>query len=797
MEGWRIVDQLGQDIRISVRRLLARPATTALAVGMLALAIGITTAMFSLVDAFLLRPMPFRDPDRLAHLQMASKTGGRLFVEPDVLRSWRELPGFEAAEGVTIEDVVIEAGTDPVARAAALVSPGMFDMLGARPLRGRLFNASDAPHGAGTVAVISEDLWRGVFGADHSILGRQIRLGPDAAEVIGVLPREFRFPAWNTQVWRPIDYDSDPVIPARMPRPYVRFSPSIPEEDALRAATEAAHLHDPTTTGHSATRAPEASDYFGARYMRTAVPILFGGVTLVFVVLCINVGSLLLMRFSDRRREFAMCAALGASRSRLVWQAIVESSVLGTMAAAAGMLLAWILVATASLVLPVAFLSRSLNPLNVDIRAAGVAVVLAILATLVAGCAPAALAVRTVPGGWILARTSTETRHARLLTRAFLTAEVAFACALLVAATLLVRSFINLSQLDAGFDYKGLVTLWTTIDVGAGQDNGAKEAIARQAAASLGSLPRVRQVAMSRGSMFAPGRLVIADWQPDRPESSAVSVQAALYEVEPHWLALNGIRMVRGRGLEPRDPANHVVLSERLASQVWPGADPIGRSFVWNQESYRVVGLAEDTRRPVQDMERDFAEFYRLFQGAASAAYLTFTVRCDASCPTEGQMRARVMAAAPRVRVIRVSRLDELYREELAQPRATATLSLAFASVALIATSGGLFSVLSHAVGRRRREFGIRLALGGSPRQVRSLVARDSAQVAVLGVALGSVGGWLVVRTLEVLLYGVTAADPWAWTIVLVTVAFAAFAGTWPPATQAMRVNPAILLREE
>jgi predicted permease len=792
-----VLDQFGQDLRIALRRLGARPTTTLTAVVMLGLAVGITTAMWTVVDAFVFRPMPFQDADRIAHLMLSNQRGGRLVVEPAVLHAWRESAVFEEVEGVTTDAVVLETDAGPVSTAMAFVTAGLFDMLGVHAVRGRLFDVHLEGSVNADAIVVSEDLWRTVFSADPAIIGRRIRLGLESVVVVGVLPPEFRFPEWNTQIWRPIAHDIRPPGPAKRPRPYVKFSPTVPEADALRAASEAAHRVDPTTAGLHANRATAPHEYFGARYVRTAVRLLAGGVTLVFLVLCVNVACLFLIRFNDRRHEFGMCSALGASRTRLLRQSALESGLVGAAGAAAGLVLAWALVAVARHVLPMAFLSRSLNPVNLDGRALWVAAALTMLATVIAGWLPAYLGTRSTTVRSMLGRTTTEPSGSRTLTRILLTAEITFACALLVSAALLVRSFANLSQIEPGFEPKGLVTLWTVIEVSGSGPAGTKRAIAAQAADALAGLPRVRQVGLSSGSPFAPSRFVVDDWQPDSPDAQAVPVRAELFELEPKLFDIYGIRLIRGRLFETSDPAYHVVLSERLASLMWPGADAVGRSYTWKQERYHVIGVVADTRRPVQDLESDYAEVYRPFQGAESAGYPTFSVRCDAPCPSEGQMRRQLMMATPAVRVLRVSRLDELYGEELAQPRAMATLGLVFGVLALTVAASGLFTVLSHAVGRRRREFGIRLALGSTPAQVWTLVMRDGLRVALAGLGLGSIAAWLLARTLRSLLYGVTPSDPLTWSVVLVALLTATLAGAWRPATQAMRVSPIALLREE
>jgi hypothetical protein len=333
MRPWRGLDRLPHDLRVSFRRLWTRPTTTVAAIAMLGLAIGITTAMFTLVDAFVLRPLPFRDADRIGSLRMRNEHGGRTDVAPAVFRAWRDSRVFAAVEGATREEVVIAAPSGPVVSASAFVSSGMFDLLGVRPLRGRLFTADDGRDASDRPAVISEDLWRNVFAGAPDIIGRRIALADDSVLIVGILPREIRFPEWNTQVWRPIDYERQPPGPAKRATVYAKFRGAVPEADALLSATRAAHAADPSTAGTWAERGQAAgARYAGMQYTDAAVRLLMCGVGLVFVVLSANAGGLLLAHFNARRRDYSVCSALGASRARLLWQASLESTLLGPQA---------------------------------------------------------------------------------------------------------------------------------------------------------------------------------------------------------------------------------------------------------------------------------------------------------------------------------------------------------------------------------------------------------------------------------------------------------------------------------
>ncbi|MEO6223636.1 MAG: ABC transporter permease, partial [Vicinamibacterales bacterium] len=309
---------LMDDLRYSLRRLRTRPSSAITAAGMLALAIGLTTAMFALLDALVLQPVPFPGADRLARLSMFSERGGRNAVSRSVLATWRRLPVFEAVEAFDTGTALVEAESGLTARESAWVSPGLLDMLGARALRGRLFAADEGRAGSDEGVIISEPLWRSGFGADPSLIGRRVTIEGRSHVIIGILPADFRFPTWNTALWRPNDFFSPPpAVAGRRPQAVVRRSAGFPEADALSLATTAAHEADPETAKLSAVPTPLAGPRAND-YIVRAAPMLTGGVVLVFLILCANVSSLLLARLTARSRQFSIATALGASRVRLL-----------------------------------------------------------------------------------------------------------------------------------------------------------------------------------------------------------------------------------------------------------------------------------------------------------------------------------------------------------------------------------------------------------------------------------------------------------------------------------------------
>jgi putative ABC transport system permease protein len=796
------IDSFRQDARSASRCLLYRPMATAASIGMLALAIGITAAMFTLVDALQLRPIPFPDADQLAVVRLTGKNGGPATIQPTVLAAWRETHAFASVEGVRSAEAVVSTDTGDVSANVARVTPGIFNLLGGvRPVRGRMFDANDGRPGAGNRVLISDDLWRARYDADPSLVGRTITIDSKPVDVVGILPAEFRFPNFDTQIWRADSFDDPRIGPAEWPLVYVRFAANVPRADALRLATAAAI---------QAGTAPDkwvTSDPLGATgpddYYAHAIPLLSGGAALLFLVLCANVSSLLLAGLTARRRDFATRVALGAPRWRLIRQAIIESGLTGAGGLVAGVGLAWALVSIARAVLPHAALVHSLNPLNLDVRALVVASASGLLATLCAGVVPAIISTRVDAGRALqmAGRSGTETRQARMATRILLTGQIALSCMLLIGATVLVRSFVNLMTADRGIDTSNILVAWVAMVDPSLRTPEAREAAARAIEEQMRTLPGVTHAAWSYGTPPRGAIGLAGDWTPSgRPP---INLSASQSIVSREFFALYGIPILRGRAFEPSDSKDAIVISERLAKSLWPDSDPLGQTVgLDNQEEsprrhreLTIIGVAKDTRFPSLRRNQDVPQVYAQYRATIYTPMLS--LRCAGPCPDVSVARRRLAEVAPGVRVQDLDLLDDVYATQFARPRATAFLAFTFAVTALIAAAAGLFSLLSYSAARRRREFGIRSALGASPSNVRNLVWRDGFMVTLTGIGLGTIAGVSIARLLTSMLYDVTMTDPLSWVIVAGVLTLTIAAASWPPARTATRTSPVTLLREE
>ena len=490
------------EVQRALRRLFSSPGTLVLSVTMLASAIGITTAMFTVVDALVLRPLPFHDPTSLTALAMGVK-GGRGYMTTSsqaVLRAWKGSGAFEAVEAVIEEDAVIEHGGELVKKRAARITPQLLAMLGVEPLRGRSFVPGEGRTGTTDRILLSADLWHSLFNRDPQIIGRRIRVSGTLMEVVGILPAGFRFPSSTTVLWIPADFDAPPKdLEKAGVMVYARLKDRMPRQDILETADRAGRDSGALSDRLQTMLRPIAAGMVDP-YATRAITALSIAVALAFAVLCLNGTNLMLTRFSLRQREFGVCSALGASRARLLREALIETAFLAMIAGIAGVLLANGLVALATRLLPEVFLSKTLTPIAISTRAVAATFVLTLVAAGIAGITPAWIATRVDPADSFRAVVrGTEARPRRRLSRALLVGEVALATTLLTGAALLVRTFVNLANAERGLNGDGVITGLVNLPAFAFKERPSRLAFAAALEDRLRQLPGVSHVSLSGG----------------------------------------------------------------------------------------------------------------------------------------------------------------------------------------------------------------------------------------------------------------------------------------------------------
>jgi putative ABC transport system permease protein len=763
------------------RRLNARRGSALLCAALLAMGIGVSTTMFSVVDALVLSPAPFPFADRVVRHGLPPSP-----QVAHVVQGWLASGVVDAVEtAAPLGPLALNADAPGTNGSYAAVTPGMFEMLGVAPSRGRTFDDNERSEQP-DVIVLSESLWRARFEADPALIGRRIEVAGRSLTVIGIMPAAFRFPSPDTVAWVPLDLRFQPVANHWL---HGRLRTGVPFADAdaqLRGISF--RIYPMPNRREAAPVTPLAANSLDA-LTQQGLWLLLAGAVLVFVVLCANVSSLLLTALAARRKEFGMCAALGASRTRLLRQAAIEHGILAVFGAAGGVAVA----ITLTSAVPALFLGRTLNLIDIDLRAGLAACLLGGAAVIVCGLIPAWLGTRANASDALRGtRAGGQAPAAGRATQGLLVTEFALACALLIGSVVLVRSFVNLATADRGIALGGVVqvavheidTAFPLPAVNALGTAAIEDEVRRWPEVATHALSRDLPPASSTARVDPGGQGEPGEW-----------LQVDQYRIHPDYFALYRVPLVQGQSLS-KQGQGEVVISQRVAKTLWPGGDPIGQTMiVGRRDRRRVVGVAGEVRLPTLEEDIDRPEIYLPLDWTARTLYLS--LRCSGPCPTGEVMEQRLRRVHPVLEARVRPPADAAFTRELQLPKAIAQIAAVFGAVSVLTAAGGLFSLLTAAVGRRRREFGIRAALGVSPSQLRLLVLHEGARLVMVGVTVGAIGGIGLSQWLDSIQYGVTIADPWAWATVLGLLTLTALAATWRPGRQAVRINPIVLLKED
>ncbi|MEJ7809327.1 MAG: ABC transporter permease [Gemmatimonadaceae bacterium] len=811
--GVRPLEELAQDLKYGVRALRKNPGFTTVVVLTLALGVGANTAVFSVVNGVLLRPLPYREPEQIVTLWQHNRTSGetRDDVSPANFLDWRER--VRSYDGVAmIEPYGLDLlGPDgPESIRTWLVSDGFFSILGTPPQLGRPFRPEEFTAGHDHVVVMSDGMWRRRFGADPGIIGRTITLDQVPWTVIGVMPPEFKFPA-GRELWAPRVFTEDDVrqrgpayfnVIARL-KP--GLAPGAAQAELSGVAAQLAREYPRTNAHVGATVVPLPEQLLGR--VRKALLVLLGAVGFVLLIACANVANLSLARAVQREREFAIRAALGAGRGRVVRQLAAESVLVAALGGAAGVLLAYWGVKGIRAFSP-ANLPR-MDELHLDARVLGFALAASLATALVFGLAPALYAARPNLHEGLRAGTrgATSGLARQALRGALAVGEIALAMVLLVGAGLLARSFASLLQVDRGYrsDHVLAVTVhvWQFAETPAARAGYVRDAVERlaalpgvRAAGMTSSLPLAEAIGAVRAPLTIEGR--------PAPAPDAVPI-AHTTAVTPGYFAALGIALRRGRMLARSDDASAppvALINETMARRFWPDEDPIGKKIVvpihyaGKPVSREIVGVVADVRHAGLAEEPRPSVF--LAHAQAPTGAITFAVR-TAGDPLLALARVRetIRAPMPALPVSSATTLDTLLADSLRERRFHLLLLGTFSLLALALAGVGVYGIMSHATSERTREIGVRMALGARGADVLSLVMRQGGRLALVGVAAGLAGAAALTGLLRGMLYNVTPLDAVTFAgvaaLVLVTAALACYV----PARRATRVDPLRALRAE
>jgi putative ABC transport system permease protein len=802
------METLIQDVRYGVRMMRKRPGFTAVVVLTLALGIGANTAIFSVVNAVLLRPLPYRNAERLVWVggNIRGGTNGASVSPPDYLDYRAQNTVFEEfAASTSVPNAVNLTGAgEPERLTGSRVTANYFRAFGVEPALGRAFGAEEERAGPAPVAVLSDGLWKRRFGGDPSVVGKTLTLDGKAVTVVGIAPPEFQYPA-GAELWLPLDSD-DPdmkIRPAHFLRPIGLLKPGVTIEQA-RAETDLIarrleELYPESNKGWSLTLIPLQEQVVGD--VRTSLWVLLGAVGFVLLIACANVSNLMLARAAARRRELALRTALGASRWRVARQQLTESVLLALAGGALGLLLAWwgvdVLAALGAGDIP------RTRDIGVDGRVLAFTAALSVLTGLAFGLLPALRASRPDLNEVLKdAGRGTSGPGRGRVRAALVVSEIALALTLLAGAGLLVKSFVGLRRVNPGFDPANVLTL--RIDLAR-----ARYAKPEQAAAFFGELQR--RVAALPG-VEAAGMVteLPLSGQPNDmyfyvagrpPQTADQKVTADFRRVNQDYFRAMRIPLLRGRGFTEQEVAGAagvVVVNETLARNFFPDEDPLGKHLVIDfgkAEEFEIVGVAGDVRH--RSLEGEV--YQMMYLPTLRVGRTNLVVRTTSPDPLAlaSAVRGEVAAVDRDQPVSAVRTMEEVVSGSVAQQRFRTLLLAAFAGVALLLAGVGIYGVIAYSVTHRTHEIGIRMALGAGAADILKMVVGQGMALALAGVAVGLLAALALTRVLSSLLFGVTATDAATFAAVSLLIAAVALLACLVPARRATKVDPMVALRYE
>jgi predicted permease len=812
----KFMASLGQDLRYGFRTVRKNSGFTAVAMLALALGIGANTAIFSVVNGVLLRPLAYPDPGRLMLISETTPEFSQMSVAYPNFLDWRRESRSFTDIGATRSDDFNFTGTgEPEHLAGEYVSASLFPTLGITPFMGRNFLPQEDRQGAACAVMLNYGFWKVRLAADPNILGKALTLNAMNCAVIGVLPRDLRL-AESAQVYVPIEQYNSVELRTRESRPGIavigRLKPGVTIEAAqaeiASICSVLARQYPKTNAGAGAKLVPMKDDMVG--YIRSTLLLLVGAVGFVLIIACANVANLLLARSTARRREFAIRTALGAERGRIVRQLLTESVLLSLGGAALGLLLArW----GTSLVLAAApnSLPRS-TEIGIDPYVLLFTLAVSIVTGILFGLAPAFHGANANPQESLKegARGAGGGRHRA--ESVFVAVEIGLAVILLAGAGLMMQSVWRLLQVDPGFNTRSLLRTQVALSPTVMARAPAIRLAYQQMLGRVAAIPEVRSAAITSLVPLGESDSEIAFWPGAGPQPPQDRTTAAVfYVVTPDYPSVMQIPLRRGRFFTERDNLASppvVAIDDVLAKHVFPGQDPIGRQISlmvmgpvriagvvghvkqWGLDSDDTAKIRDQIYFPLQQVPDKFM--------SVGAVGLTLLVRTGPEpLSLVSAVRAQVSGPTQDQPIYAVRTMEQIVSGSLAERRFTMLVLIIFATTALLLAAVGIYGVMSYAVTRRTRELGIRVALGSSRREIVSLVLRQGMRLAAIGLAGGLVAAVALTRLMAGLLYGVRPADPATLAAVALLLGGIALAACYIPARRAMAVDPVVALRCE
>ena len=798
------MDSLLKDIRYGVRSLLKHRSLTALAMVTLALGIGANTAMFSVINAVLLRPLPYAEPERLVWMnESGPEVASRWLSYPNFV-DWRaRSQSFESMSTFRGWSVTLTSADQPLNLNARMVAADYFKVMRVAPLLGREFSADDDQPGASPVTILSQSFWQTQFASDPNIVGKTITLDDRAYTVIGVMPQSFAYqgppPLWlpiGPQDWKQRDVRIAGNVIARL-RPGVTIEQARAEINGV--ARQLAREHPVTNGGADRVTVISLQNSITGN-IAPALLILFGAVGLVLLIACANVANLLLARAATRRKEFAVRAALGATRARIIRQLLIESLLLSLAGGLFGLLLAsW----------STALLSRvahetvpRLEGLHLSYGVLGFNLLVSVLSGLAFGLAPALRFSKAELQETLKdSGATTSAREGKRLRGALVIAEVALSVALLAGAGLLIKSMLRLSNADPGFEPHSVVTMDLKIPRNRYQGKGERARLLQQILDRVQVQPGVAAATLSAS---LPG---FEDWTTDisaegqapRKPGELINVDWAI--VSADYFKTMRVPILRGRTFTRDEDAEGkpvVLIDENLARRFWPNEEALGKHIGYDSPTrHEVIGIVKEVRRYGSEA-KPLIKIYTPM-GRAAVQNPTLSVRSTSSDPQDlvGVITREIHSLDKDLPVTEITTLEDILAREVSPKRFNTGLLSIFAALALLLAAIGVYGVTSYTVAQRTHEVGIRMAIGAQRRDVLKLFMGEGLKLVLAGIAIGLAGAFALTRLLASLLFGVSATDATTFVLVAIALLLVALLACYIPARRATKVDPLVALRYE
>ena len=797
-----------RDTRHAVRLLLRNPGLSLVAVLTFALGIGVNTAVFSVFNGVILRPLPYPEPDRIAMIWMDNRRQG---IKEDItsyptFADWRaQSTSFAHMAAFTQSAFNLTGADEPERLRGAEATASFFDVMGVRPIVGRIFTADHETPGRDAVVVISHGLWQRRFGGAADVVGKTITLNGQPHEVIGVMPGTLAVPE-GAELWRPLAPPEQvrnargafwlPVI-GRL-KADVSVEQAQTEMDGIAARIEQAF---PASRGFGAYVVPLHRQIVGD--IQRSLLVLLGAVGLVLLIACANLGNLMLGRTAARRKELAIRTALRAGRGRLIRQIVTETLVLALAGAALGLLFAYwasrFFIGLGGDAIP------RPDAVSIDVRVLLFTLALAMVAAVLAGLLPALQASRRAAADHLRegGREGAAT-VSRFTRNALVAGEVALAFMLLAGAGLLMRTLWTMERVDRGFSTAGIATATVSLPAAAYAGGPEVRAFYARLLERVRALPGVESAATGTGvlqPLVANSGIYSFEGQPLPPPEQRVEYPFEI--VSPGFFETLGIQLVAGRPFDSRDHAEApraVIVNETLAKMGWPGQDAVGRRMRAGGEGstapwMTVVGVIRDVKRA--DLRRDVRpELYMCALQVTPRTQMLLVRTAGDPTAILPAVRQEIRALNPQLPLFAAGTLDRSVSQTLTSPRFRATLLAGFAVIALLLAGIGIYGVTSHAVSQRTQEVGVRMALGATRPDVLALMLRQHVTPALAGIGLGIVGALALGRWLRSFVYGVGVADPATFALMAAALLAVAIAACLVPARRATRVDPVVALRD-